>query len=164
MNRLLALTLVVTASLPINAKEITVQCTLVDERSQEYCTRNPSAAAVVCQRAYAIDNDLKLVRELNPGRILPEFKVREWTPSQIDLVRVTKRPDSEVEEHFRTNFNRITGRMSQWSEFINSKTGNLLMESELKNFEADQVRFMGLFGYLDRTTTVGTCKVIEKAF
>ena len=148
---------------PASAAEVLVACNLIDSASQRFCGAD-AVAASVCTLNYTIDDANKVVKVVNPGRILPDFVVRSWSSDSISLVRTIEMDDDTINLQFNTEFNRTTGRMYESSVYVERATGAALSASRQRDYEASRVRQMGMWGYLDKTRRVGECKVTQRAF
>jgi hypothetical protein len=114
---------------------------------------------------YAIDDAKQEIRELNSGRILPAFSVRSWSATAIDAARTVELPDGQVSQVIGTQLDRITGRLIQWSTYVNTSTTEPLSATALASFEVEQVKKFGIWGgYLDKVPITGMCKATQRAF
>ena len=156
-----ALFLVSTGAL---AAEVTIICTLDDNRSQKFCSQSTLRASA-CQRTYALNEEKQTIKELNAGQILPTFYTRSWSPTTISATRTIRTPGDRVNQVMTTYLDRISGRLIQSSTYVDDLTKQPLTGAALNSFETEQVDKWGaLFGRLDRDPITGICKAIERAF
>jgi len=162
-NRFAAFMLALAPGASAVAQEVLVACKLDDQKSASFCSTDPRMA-IACQRTYRLNESMRQATEVNPGRILPPFVVDQWSEIAISLKRDIETTDPKVREVLRTRFDRIDGRMLEYSTYIWLASGAALTKEELNSFEADQVKLMSLFGYLNRGTVTAECKVAKAAF
>ena len=143
--------------------DVTILCSLDDEHSLTFC-RTSAAAASVCQKSFAINDAKREIRELNPGRILPAFKVSSWSETAIDVVRTVEAPKDDVQQVIQMSINRLTGRLIESSSYVRGSTGEVLSPQALEIYAAERARTFGLWGLVDRRTITGVCKATERAF
>ena len=143
--------------------ETVVLCNLIDDKSVENC-KGGTTSSLACVLSYTIDDEKQQVKQINYGRVLPEFSVRTWNANVLDLIRVIEMYDSEIDQHLSTYFDRVTGGMLQSSRYVNRKTGADISPKDLNEYEEACVKQMGMFGYLDKSSIMGECKLAKRAF
>jgi hypothetical protein len=163
MNPIFAGILLTISSCNIFAADLLISCQLDDEKSRSFCKEDPRFA-IACQRTYRINSDTKQVVEVNPGRILPDFQVRNWSDTTIELSRSLESYDGRIRETIKTRFDRLSGRMLEYSEYTDLETEKLASDQVLQAFEAARVKQIGAFGYLDRSTISAECKAAKQSF
>lgn len=145
------------------AQEVLVVCKLDDPKSASFCKTDPRMA-IACQRSYRFNESKRLIEEVNPGRSVPPFVVEDWSETSISLKREMETTDPKVREVVRTRFERIDGRLLEYSSYLWAASGVALTNEELNYFEAEQVRIASLFGYLNRVPITAECKPAKAVF
>lgn len=160
---LTALSLTLALSASAAAQDVLVACKLDDPKSVSFCKTDPRMA-IACQRAYRLNESTRQAIEVNPGRLLPPIFVEQWSETEIFLKRDIETTNPKVREVLHTRFDRVNGRLLEYSNYIWLASESGLTKKELNSFEADQVNRIGIFGYLNRDTVTAECKIAKAAF
>jgi hypothetical protein len=154
------------ASIPVasaSAQEVLILCKKDDPRSVSICNMNPQMITM-CQDTYRINEAKRLLTEVDPGQILPPYDVEQWSETTISLKQETHTLDPKVKEVIRTRFDRISGRMIVYSDFIWISSGIKLTNKELDALADYLFKAVSILASVNRTTVTAECKVVKAAF